>query len=187
MAGKIAVCLLVLFALPGVLPAQWASHLEGEIMLGPSLASVAADSVPDTYAGFGVGMSFNIHVLHYRFGSIGFTIPPVLVIGQRADASGFDFQRFHIPIGVMLTAGDAGGYGGSGVVGGAITVGYGATIGAFTKERIDARPFLQFDVSIGIFERGALKLRYRNVFGEYLFEGAPVSYHGLYVVGSSAW
>lgn len=156
-------------------------------MLGPSLASVATDSTPRIYGGIGIGLSFNAHLLHYGFGSLGVTIPPVLVVGQRADASGVDFQRFHIPLGVMLTVGDDGGYGGSGVVSGAITYGWGITLGAFAKEGIDSRPFLQFDVSVGIFERGALKLRYRNVLGTYLYQGAQVGYHGLYVVGSSAW
>ncbi len=156
-------------------------------MLGPTLASVSNADQPDTYPGIGIGMSFNAHLLHYGVGSLGLTIPPVLVIGKRADASGFDFQRFHLPIGVMLTVGDAGGYSGSGLVSGAIAVGWGVTVGAFAKDGIDSRPWLQFDVAVGIFERGALKLRYRNVFGEYLFQGSPVSYHGLYLVGSSAW
>lgn len=156
-------------------------------MLGPSLASVSTDTVPEVYAGIGFGLAFNAHLLHYGVGSLGLTIPPVLVLGQRADASGFDFQSFHIPLGVMLTVGDAGSRGGPGIVSGAITYGWGIILGAFAPDGFDSRPFLQFDVSVGIFERGALKLRYRNVLGEYLFQGAQVGYHGLYVVGSSSW
>jgi len=184
-AAKIAVLLMAIST--ATVQAQLIEHFEGEVMFGPNVTSWATAETPQVFPGLAVGLSFNAHLLHYGVGSLGITIPPLLSIGSRPDADGLDLQHVHIPLGLMLTVGDAGGYSGSGLVGGSFTVGYGITLGALAKEDVDARPFLQMDISIGIFERGALKLRYRNVMGEYLYQGSPVTYHGLYLVGSSAW
>jgi hypothetical protein len=178
--------LLVLLS-PMYLTAQDETRVEGEIVVGPTLTTVGGGDDIDRYGGLGIGVTANFHFLQYGIGSIGITIPPMLVFGSRADAPGFDFQRLHLPIGVLFSFGDASGRGEVGSIGGAIVLGYGAMFGAFSTDSVDTRGFMSFDISLGLFERGMLKIRYSTVIGSYDFRGANVGYHGLFVIGSTAW
>jgi hypothetical protein len=169
------------------LHAQWVDHVAGEVAFGPALATVGGGEDIERYPGFSLGICFNFHLLQYGVGTLGLTIPIMSTIGTRPGKTGADFQRVHIPIGVLLSVGDASGFEGAGSIGGSIACGYGAMLGAFTEGTVDVRPFISLDISIGVFKRGALKLRYSTVVGNYTYLGSAVNYHGLYLIGSSAW
>jgi len=169
------------------LQAQLVTRTAGEIAFGPAVATLGNGSTIEHYPGFAIGTCFNFYLLKYGVGTLGLTTPIMAVIGSRPEQPGADFQRVHIPLGILLAVGDASGFEGSGSVGGSLSFGYGATFGAFTENVIDTRPWLSMDISIGIFKRGALKIRYSGVLGTYEYRGKPVNYHGIYLVGSSAW
>ncbi|RPI68202.1 MAG: hypothetical protein EHM43_05595 [Ignavibacteriae bacterium] len=174
----------VLFLISIRLQAQ--PRVDGELMIGPSLATIGGGETIERFGGVAVGASANVHLMEYGLGFLAFTLMPNLTFGASDNAS-VDLQRFQIPIGLTLTIGDDV-YDGAASIGGGVTMGYGFTIGSFTDANPDLRPFVNFDVSFGIFERGALKLRYSTVFGEYQFvDRGNVNYHALFLVGSTSW
>ena len=170
-----------------MLSAQSETRVEGEIVFGPTLTTLGGGESIERFGGIAMGVAANFHFLQYGIGSLGITIPPLIVFGSVPGRSAIDLQRFHLPIGILFSFGDAAGHGERGAIGGSITLGYGATFGAFSSESIDTRPFMSFDISLGLFERGMLKVRYSSVMGSYLHMGAEVGYHGLYIIGSTVW
>ncbi len=184
----IFVTLIVLFMIVFCCHIQAQTDVDGEVFLGPTVTSVGSGPTLESYEGIALGISMNTHIIRFGAGSLGISIPPLIALGPTPDHNWFDFQRFSIPIGVILSIGDNGGRVKKHAVTGAITVGYGATVGAFVRDYIDFRPFFNIDIAAGIFEHGAIKLRYSNVFGKYLLDKvSPVAYHGLFVVGSTEW
>ncbi len=161
-------------------------RVDGELMIGPSLATIGGGETIERFGGVAFGAAANMHIMDYGIGYLGISILPNATLGA-TDNAGVDFQRVQIPIGVMLTVGDDI-HDGPGSIGGGVTLGYGLTVGSFTDTHADIRPFVNFDLSVGIFERGALKLRYSTVLGtyEYLDRG-NVNYHALFLVGSTTW
>lgn len=167
---------------------QSQTTVDGEVVVGPTATSVGSGSALKSYAGFALGISMNAHIVQFGAGWLGISFPPLLAIGETEEHRSMEIQRLSIPIGLMLSIGDNGGQSGHNGVTGSITIGYGATLGAFVRDNIDLRPFFSVDIAAGIFERGALKIRYSNTFGKYLLDNSkPVAYHGLFVVGSTEW
>lgn len=167
---------------------QAQTTVDGEVVLGPTATSVGSGSALKSYAGFALGISMNAHIVRFGAGWLGISVPPLIALGATAEDRSLNFQRLSIPIGIMLSIGDNGGRTGPNGVTGAVTIGYGATFGAFVRDNIDLRPFFNVDIAAGIFERGALKIRYSNTFGKYLLDNSkPVAYHGLFIVGSTEW
>lgn len=161
-------------------------RVDGELMIGPSLATIGGGESIERFGGVAVGAGANVHLMEFGFGFLAVTAMPNFTLGA-TDNEGIDFQRLQIPLGLMLTVGDDV-YAGAGSIGGGVTIGYGLTVGPFTDSHADLRPFINFDVSFGIFERGALKLRYSTVLGDYQFtDRGNVNYHSLFLVGSTSW
>lgn len=180
--------LVALFTIVFSLHIQAQTVVDGEVFLGPTVTSVGSGQTLESYGGIAFGISVNAHILRFSAGSLGISVPPLLALGPTPDDRSLNFQRLSIPIGVILRIGDNGGRSKRHAATGSITVGYGATVGAFVREYIDLRPFFTVDIAAGIFEHGALKLRYSNVFGKYLLDQLnPVAYHGLFIVGSTEW
>jgi len=184
-----AVCCL-LFATPAS-ASDFVPFVEGEFVIGGALTAVTAattDKTVSNYGGLALGASCNAHVLSTGIGTVAIAIPTVLVFGSRADAPGIDYQRFHIPLGVMLTIGSLDGKVERGDVAAGITAGYGVMVGAFSTNGADLRPFVNIDLAFGIFERGALKIRYSTTLLTYnQKDGSSVSYNGIYAVASTLW
>ena len=165
------------------------SFTEGEIVIGPSFSSVGSGEAAVSYWGLTLGGSFNAHLLDVGIGTLGVAFPFTLTFGERSDADGIDYQKFQMPAGLMLSIGDREALYTKGTVAAMITMGMCATIGAFSNpNKADIRPFINFDLAAGVFERGMLKIRYSTSLGSYqLADGREVSHHGIYFVGSTLW
>ncbi len=182
MIGKLT-AILIFF---GATNASAQLRIEGELYVGPILTSRDAGDSVEVYAGVSVGSAANFTLLSYGVGEICAIVAPTLSLGQNLNRE-LDLQRFHLPVGVMLTLGDnvRDQYG---AINGAVTFGYGVNFGPFADNGMDARPFVNFDLSFGIFERGALKLRYSTVLGRYEdSSGSNVGFHSIMLVGSTDW
>ncbi|MBI2793610.1 MAG: hypothetical protein HYX66_03040 [Ignavibacteria bacterium] len=184
----IYITLVALFTIVFCRHIQAQTVVDGEVFLGPTVTSVGSGPTLESYGGIAFGISVNAHILRFGAGSLGISVPPLLALGPTPDDRSVNFQRLSIPIGMILRIGDNGGRAKRYAVAGAITLGYGATFGAFVRDYIDLRPFFNIDIAAGIFEHGSLKLRYSNVFGKYFLDHVnPVAYHGLFIVGSTEW
>jgi hypothetical protein len=73
-------------------------------------------------------------------------------------------------------------------LGGSVLVGAALAFGTFNRNATDLRPFVGFDLTMGLLEDSAIKLRYASVLGDFQpRRGEFVSYHGVYVVGTTRW
>lgn len=178
--------LIALLFLISAVSAAAQLRVEGEISIGPTMTSRDAGDSVEIYGGLIFGSAANLTLLSYGIGEIRATVTPTLSLGPDINRE-MNLQRFHLPIGVMLTVGDnvRDQYG---AINGAVTIGYGMNFGAFADNGTDARAFVNFDLCFGIFERGALKVRYATVLGRYEDRsGANLGFHSLMLVGSTEW
>ena len=127
--------LIALLCLIGTSTATAQLRVEGEVSAGPTIASRDAGDSVLVYPGLCIGSAANLTLLSYGVGEIRATITPSMSLGQNTDRE-MDLQRFHLPIGVMLTVGDnvRDQYG---AINGAVTIGYGLNFGTFADNGMD--------------------------------------------------
>lgn len=169
------------FALQG--SSKAAVELEPEIFFGPAFTSIG--STVEVGVGFGGGL--NMPVIPFAGGTIEARLSLMPVMGSDS-VQGLIVSQFHIPLTVALVFLEAPADGHGLGIGGSVGLGMMATAGRYTAATVDLRPCFTIDLTFGIFERGALKLRYTTVLGEHQSEdGRPVSYQSLMVIGSTSW
>lgn len=164
-----------------------AQRTEGELILGPMITSVQTSSATTTHVGMGIGASLVWRLNQVDVGSARLMLQPLMVLGKRPDGPSVDVQRVQLPLALVLGFDDMRADGVP-ALGASILAGAALSFGAFNRDATDLRPFVGFDLTMGLFEKSAVKLRYATVIGA--FHPRPsetVSYHGLYVVGTTRW
>lgn len=182
MAHALTLCALLLAGMT----AQ-AQRTEGELIVGPMITSVQTPTETTTYVGMGLGASIVWRLHTTDVGSVRMLLQPLVVVGKRPDGSAFDVQRAQLPLIFCIGFDDMRPNGTPGL-GGSVLVGAALAFGTFNRNATDLRPFVGFDLTMGLLEDSAIKLRYATVLGDFQpRRGEFVSYHGVYVVGTTRW
>ncbi len=157
--------------------------IESEIHLGPATATVA-DTVN---VGLGIGGGLNIPVHTFSAGAVEVRGAVMPVFGS-AGNQGLDITQMHIPLGVAIAFLERPASGQGMGLGGGVGVGMMTTVGRWASSGVTVGPYITMDLVFGVFERGALKLRYTAVLREASSDaGSVVRYQSLVVIGSTSW
>lgn len=182
MAYALVLCALLLAAM-----SARAQRSEGELIVGPMLTSIGTPNGTTTHLGIGIGAAMVWRLNQADVGSARVMLQPLMVIGKRPDGPSIDVQRIQLPL-ILVFGFDDMRADGVPALGASILAGAALSIGAFNRDAMDLRPFVGFDLTMGLLERSAIKLRYATVIGDFHpMRGESVSYHGVYVVGTTRW
>ncbi|MBN9398905.1 MAG: hypothetical protein J0I17_01895 ['Candidatus Kapabacteria' thiocyanatum] len=167
--------------------AQQRKKAEVELVLGSLLASVDSAGVTTSHGSVGVGIGV-VAPLHQAGGiTLSAMVQPVAGFGL---ASGLSVDQIHIPVGFRLSTEEWTDERTSPIIGGAIGAGAMLSGSRYAGGRgaADIRPFICADLYIGTFQRGVLRLRYFYALGQYHpVPQTSIGYHGLFIVGTTAW
>ena len=156
---------------------------EPELFVGPAFTSIGKN----IEIGVGFGGGLNISLIPFAGGDLEVRGSVMPVFGSDS-VNGLIISQIHVPITFALVflerPADLHGQG----LGGAIGLGMMLTAGRYATSSLDLRPCFTMEMTFGVFERGALKLRYSAVVGQQSHsDGRQVSYQSLMIIGSTTW
>jgi|GEM_PF-1561012 len=157
--------------------------VESELILGPAFTSV--DKTLRVGIGAGAGMS--VRVASIAGGSVlaRVSVMPVFAIDS---VDGLIISHAQIPLTVALSFQEPRSDGHPFGLGGSIGLGMIAIPSRITSPNVPFLPCVTFDLTFGVFERGALTMRYTTAFGGYqIADGRMVSFQSFVFIGSTQW
>ncbi|NQW30266.1 MAG: hypothetical protein HQ472_07130 [Ignavibacteria bacterium] len=163
------------------------SATEGEVKFGATLFAVTTNRETKSYPGFGFGAGANFPLTASDIGMLYASFSCNIGLGAKPAATSFDLQSMQIPLGVMFKIGENIADGRR-FIGGAIGAGACLSFGPFDDNGVDFRPYISADIILALFERGALKIRYFTLLGNYVGKNQGiVTQHALYLIASTEW
>lgn len=179
---KIA-CIATFVLLSASIQSQAQIKVETELFLGPAFTSIDGA----VRVGLGVGGGCALQLASFAGGSIlaRGSIMPVFAIDS---VDGLIIEHLHIPLTVALSFQEPRQDGHPYGLGGSIGLGMLAVPSRITLPRVSLQPCATFDLTFGVFDRGALTFRYIAGLGAYLLpDGRSVGFQSFTFIGSTNW
>lgn len=181
---------MLLLVAGGDLLAQQRKKTEVELVLGSLLVSVDSAGAATPHGSFGVGIGV-VAPLHQAGGvTLSVMVQPVVGFGFGQTSTGLSLDQIHVPVGLRLSTEEWTDERTSPTIGAAIGAGGMLSGGRYASGHggADIRPFMSADLYLGMFKRGVLRLRYFYALGQYHpVSETSIGYHGLFIVGTTAW
>lgn len=159
-----------------------AVDVQPELFVGPSFTSIGGT----VYSGLGIGGGGSYTIFPSSLGPLEIRLAAMPVFGADLEKT-FTLTQFHVPVTLALSLIELPRHRHGLGIGSAIGFGLTTTLGQL-HDRAAVQPSAMIEVTLGMFQRGALTMRYHTTIADIASNArGPVGYNSLVLIASTAW